>query len=166
MTTPQVIRLAVVLTVVEVFGLVRWLTLALAQAGYAAAAALYFFILVEETGRFVGIKHRFPMGNEWYTLGLGVAIETVTWIVPLATHAPLPVAIGELFVGLAIEHAVIGYVTTGTFALGRVLDFTATEALGGGIWLVAPNPVTVALLAITSILEHVQGIRQSVGLRT
>jgi len=137
----------------------------MASAGYLAAVVLFLVIAIEETGRFHGIKGRFPDGHEWTVLGIGVLIETIIWIIPLATKAPAVLAIGELFVGLAVEHAVIRFATNGTFELGKVLDFTATEALGGGIWLTAPSVATVILLTATSIFEHVQGLRQAVGLR-
>ena len=122
-------------------------------------------VLVEELVRFRGIKTRFPQGRELALVLLGVAIETVGWILPLVSNTRLLVAFGILFVTLDIEHAVINLATTGKFSLGSVVDFSAIEAAGGALWLTNPSAATIAILVVTSVLEHVQGVRQGMGLR-
>src|SRR5213078_863381 len=84
---------------------------------------------------------------------------------PLVLNARLLVAFGILFVTLDIEHTIINLATTGTFNLGSVVDFSAIEAAGGAVWLTNPSAATIAVLAVTSVLEHVQGVRQGMGLR-
>src|SRR5436853_6971401 len=121
--------------------------------------------LVEELVRFRGIKNRFPQGRELGLVALGVAVETVGWILPLVLNARLLVAFGILFVTLDIEHTIINLATTGTFNLGSVVDFPAIEAAGGAVRLTNRSARTIAVLAVTSVLEHVQGVRQGMGLR-
>src|SRR5713226_6894599 len=147
-------RLAVLLTGIEVVVLVEWLRLTTT----AAAGLLFVGILVEELVRFRGIKSRFPQGRELLLVLVGVAVESVGWILPLVLKA-------QLFVALDIEHAIIGLATTGKFTLGGVVDFSAIEAAGGAVWLNNPSIGTIVVLVIASILEHVQGIRQGLGLR-
>ncbi len=158
-------RLAVLLTGIEVVVLVEWLRLTTTAAAAAAAGFLFVGILVEELVRFRGIKSRFPQGRELLLVLLGVAVETVGWILPLVLKAQLLLAFVILFVALDIEHAIIGLATTGKFTLGGVVDFSAIEAAGGAVWLNNPSIGTIVVLVIASILEHVQGIRQGLGLR-
>ncbi len=158
-------RLAALITIIEVIVLVVWLRLTATAAAAVAAGFLFIGILVEELVRFRGIKNRFPQGRELALVVLGVAVETVGWILPLVLNARLLVAFGILFVTLDIEHAIINLATTGTFNLGSVVDFSAIEAAGGAVWLANPSAATIAVLAVTSVLEHVQGVRQGMGLR-
>jgi len=158
-------RLAALITIIEVIVLVVWLRLTATAAAAVAAGFLFVGILVEELVRFRGIKNRFPQGRELGLVALGVAVETVGWILPLVLNARLLVAFGILFVTLDIEHTIINLATTGTFNLGSVVDFSAVEAAGGAVWLTNPSAATIAVLAVTSVLEHVQGVRQGMGLR-
>lgn len=160
----RVNRLAVLITGIEVAVLVEWLRRAVAGLP-SAAGFLFGGILVEEVVRFRGIKGRLPNLRELVIIAVGVAVETVAWIIPVAFRLDPAQTFGVLFVGLDLEHAIIGYATTGKFDLRSVIDFSAVEAAGGTIWLVAPGIGTVVVLAITSVLEHVQGIRQGLGLR-
>lgn len=154
--------LAVLLTGIEVVVLVEWLRLAMTAV---AAGFLFVGILIEELVRFRGIKGRFPQGQALLLVILGVAVESVAWILPLALKTEVAVTFAILFVGLDIEHAIINLATTGKFGLASVVDFSALEAAGGTIWLTAPSAATVVVLLITSVLEHVQGVRQGLGLR-
>lgn len=158
-------RLAVLITIIEVIVLVVWLRLTTTAAAAVAAGFLFIGILVEELVRFRGVKTRFPQGRELALVVLGVAVETVGWILPLVLSARLVVAFAILFVTLDIEHAIINLATTGKFSLGSVVDFSAIEAAGGAVWLTNPSAATIAVLAVTSVLEHVQGVRQGMGLR-
>lgn len=162
----QVNRLAVLITAIEVVVLVEWLRLTATVAAAVAAGFLFVGILVEELVRFRGIKRRFPQGREVLLELLGVAVETVGWILPLVLQSQLLLTFVILFVALDIEHAIINLATTGKFALGAVADFSALEAVGGTIWLANPSVGTIALLIVTSILEHTQGVRQGLGLRS
>ena len=157
-------KLAALITVIEVVVLVEWLKLTTSAAAAVAAGFLFIGILVEELVRFRGIKTRFPQGRELALVLLGVAIETVGWILALV-NTRLLVAFGILFVTLDVEHAVINLATTGKFNLGAVVDFSAIEAAGGALWLTNPSAATIAILVVTSVLEHVQGVRQGMGLR-
>src|SRR2546425_227476 len=87
----------------------------------------------------------------------------VGWILPLVLNTRLLVTFGILFVALVIEHAIINLATTGKFTLGGVVDFSAIEAAGGALWLTTPIVATIAFLIVTSVLEHVQGVRQGFG---
>lgn len=158
-------RLSVLLTGIEVVVLVEWLRLTATAAAVVAAGFLFIGILIEELVRFRGIKSRFPQGNELLLVLLGVAVETVGWILPLVFRAQLVLTFVILFVTLDIEHAIINLATTGKFNLGSVVDFSALEAVGGAIWLINPSVGTIVILAVTSVLEHVQGVRQGMGLR-
>lgn len=158
-------RLAAVLTVIEVAVLVEWLRLTTTAAAAVAAGFLFIGILVEEVVRFRGIKNIFPQSREALLVVLGVAVESVAWILPLALKTPAALTFVILLVGLDVEHAIINLATTGRFSLGSVVDFSALEAAGGTIWLTAPSIGTVVVLVITSVLEHVQGVRQGLGLR-
>lgn len=157
--------LAALLTGIEVVVLVQWLRLTMTAAAAVAAGVLFIGILIEELVRFRGIKRRFPQGQALLLVILGVAVESVAWILPLALKTQVAVTFAILFVGLDIEHAIINLATTGTFNLASVVDFSALEAAGGTIWLTAPSAATVVVLLITSVLEHVQGVRQGLGLR-
>jgi hypothetical protein len=159
-------RLAVLITGIEVVVLVEWLRLITMAAAAVAAGFLVVGILVEEFVRFRGIKSRFPQGRELLLVLLGVAVEAVGWILPLVLKSQRLLTFAILFVALDIEHAIINLATTGKFALGAVVDFSALEAVGGTIWLTNPSVGTIALLIGTSILEHVRGIRQGLGLRS
>ena len=158
-------KLAALITVIEVVVLVEWLKLTTSAAAAVAAGFLFIGILVEELVRFRGIKTRFPQGRELALVLLGVAIETVGWILPLVLNTRLLVTFGILFVTLDIEHAIINLATTGKFNLGAVVDFSAIEAAGGALWLTNPSAATIAILVVTSVLEHVQGVRQGMDLR-
>lgn len=157
--------LAALLTGIEVVVLAEWLRLTTTAAAAVAAGFLVAGILIEELVRFRGIKGRFPQGRALLLVILGVAVESVAWILPLVLKTQLALTFGILFVGLDIEHAIINLATTGTFSLASVVDFSALEAAGGTIWLTAPSAATVVVLVITSVLEHVQGVRQGLGLR-
>ena len=161
----KVARLAVVITVIEVIVLVQWLQMTMTQAAAVAAGFLFVGILIEELVRFMGIKNRAPREREFLLIALGVAVETVTWILPLVLALLPAQTFGILFVGLTVEHAIIGLATRGKFDLQSVVDFSAVEAAGGTIWLMDPSVGTIIVLAITSVLEHVQGIRQGLRLR-
>lgn len=158
-------RLAVLITGIEVVVLVEWLRLTTTAAAAVAAGFLFIGILVEELVRFRGIKNRFPQGRELVLVLVGVAVETVGWILPLVFKAQLLLAFVILFITLDIEHAIINLATTGKFALGSVVDFSALEAVGGAVWLTNPSVGTIGILIVTSVLEHVQGVRQGMGLR-
>lgn len=158
-------RLAVLITGIEVVVLVEWLRLTTTAAAVVAAGFLFIGILIEELVRFRGIKSRFPQGNELLLVLVGVAVETVGWILPLVFRAQLLLAFVILFITLDIEHAIINLATTGKFTLGSVVDFSALEAVGGAVWLTNPSVGTIAILIVTSVLEHVQGVRQGMGLR-
>ena len=158
-------KLAVLLTIIEVVVLVVWLRLTTTAAAAVAAGFLFIGILVEELVRFRGIRARFPQGRELVLVVLGVVVETAGWILPLVLNARLLVTFVILFVTLDIEHAIINLATTGTFSLGSVVDFSAIEAVGGAVWLTNPSAATIAVLVVTSVLEHVQGVRQGMGLR-
>lgn len=173
-------RIAAVLTVIEVIVLVIWLALAVGQSplGIAkasplvAAAFLLVGILVEELVRFRLLKGVFPSGRALKLVALGVAIETVGWIVavPDLRVAPVYEALRSVFAGtfvllfafLAVEHAVIDAATGGVslrnLRLGQVLGFSAVEAAGGAIWLFNPVLGTIVVLAATSFFEHRDGI--------
>lgn len=157
--------LAALLTVIEVAVLVEWLNLTTTAAAAVAAGFLFVGILIEELVRFRGIKGRFPQGRELLLVILGVGVETVTWILPLVLKTPVLQTFVILFVGLDVEHAIINLATTGKFSVATVADFSALEAAGGTIWLTAPSVGTIVVLVITSVLEHVQGVRQGLGLR-
>jgi hypothetical protein len=141
------------------------LNLTTTAAAAVAAGFLVVGILIEELVRFRGIKGQFPQGGALMLVILGVAVESVAWILPLALKTQVALTFVILFVGLDIEHAIINRATTGTFSLASVVDFSALEAAGGAIWLAAPSAATVVVLVITSVLEHVQGVRQGLGLR-
>ncbi len=158
-------RLAVLLTAIEVVVLVEWLGLTTSAAAAVAAGFLFVGILVEELVRFRGIKIRFPTGRELLLILLGVAVESVGWILPLVLKTQVLLTLAILFIALDVEHAIISLATTGKFSLRGVVDFSAIEAAGGAIWLSNPSVGTVIVLIITSVLEHVQGIRQGLGLR-
>ena len=160
----KIAALGALLTGIEVPVLVKWLLLALARS-WLAAPFLFVGVAIEELVRFRGIKGRLPTGRELTLVGLGVLVETITWIVPFATHADFGAAFLFIFGGLALEHAIIDSATSGAFALGRVLDFSAVEAAGGALWLTYPTPLTIGVLAAASVLEHVQGLRKAFGLR-
>src|SRR5437879_5511744 len=89
-------RLAALITIIEVIVLVVWLRLTATAAAAVAAGFLFVGILVEELVRFRGIKNRFPQGRELGLVALGVAVETVGWILPLVLNARLLVAFGIL----------------------------------------------------------------------
>src|SRR2546426_12613587 len=114
-------RLAAFITIIEVIVLVVWLRLTATAAAAVAAGFLFIGILVEELVRFRGIKTRFPQGRELALVLLGVAIETVGWVLPLVSNTRLFGGFGILFVTLDIEHAVINLDTTGKFSLGSVV---------------------------------------------
>src|SRR5437667_11397612 len=105
-------RLAALITIIEVIVLVAWLMLTATAAAAVAAGFLFIGILVEELVRFRGIKNRFPQGRELALVVLGVAVETVGWILPLILNARLLVAFGILFVTLPIQHTNTTLVTT------------------------------------------------------
>jgi hypothetical protein len=168
--------LAGFLTVIEVLVLVKWLGLAtMPTTGLAAYLVLLVGIGVEELLRFRGIRKRFPSGTELTLVAAGVTVEVFTWILAFGrAHVSVVDTFVTLFVGLDIEHAIIAAATSrtpaGTLAdfvasLGRVADFSAVEAAGGTIWLAAPSVGTLTVMAIMSVLEHVQGLRQAFGLR-
>lgn len=161
----RISRLALLITIIEIVVLVKWLGLTMNAAAAVAAGFLFVGILIEELVRFKGVKSRFPQGRELLLVVGGVGVETVTWILPVVFKTPIAQTFGILFVGLEIEHAVINLATTGRFDLRGVLDFSAVEAAGGAIWLSNPSLGTIVVLAITSFLEHIQGIRQALGLR-
>src|SRR5437899_11002610 len=94
--------LAALITRSEVIVLVVWLRLTATGAAAVAAGFLFIGILVEELVRFRGVKNRFPQGRELGLVALGVAVETVRWILPLVLNARLRVAVGILFVTLVI----------------------------------------------------------------
>lgn len=158
-------RLAVLLTAIEVVVLVEWFGLTTSAAAAVAAGFLFVGILVEELVRFRGIKIRFPTGRESLLIFLGVAVESVGWILPLVLKTQVLLTLAILFITLDVEHAIISLATTGKFSLRGVVDFSAIEAAGGAIWLSNPSIGTVIVLIITSVLEHVQGVRQGLGLR-
>ena len=158
--------LAALLTALEVVVLVQWLRLTTTAAAAVAAGFLVVGILIEELVRFRGIKGRFPQARELGLVVAGVAIEAVAWILPLVLKTPGWQTVAIVFVGLDVEHAIINLATTGMFSLRRVADFTAVEAIGGAIWLTSPSVGTIAILVVASVLEHVQGVRQGLRLRT
>ncbi len=158
-------RLAVLLTAIEVVVLVEWLGLRTSAAAAVAAGFLFVGILVEELVRFRGIKIRFPTGRELLLILLGVAVESVGWILPLVLKTQVLLTLAILFITLDVEHAIISLATAGKFSLRGVVDFSAIEAAGGAIWLSNLSIGTVIVLIIASVLEHVQGIRQGLGLR-
>ncbi len=157
--------LAALLTGIEVVVLVDWLRLTTTAAAVVAVGFLVVGILIEELVRFRGIKGQFPQPRELGLVVGGVVVEAVAWILPLVMDTPGWLTFVILFVGLDVEHAIINLATTGTFSLRRVADFTAVEAVGGAIWLTAPSAITVVILVVASVLEHVQGVRQGLRLR-
>lgn len=161
----SVARIAIVITVIEVVVLVRWLGLTSTAAAAVAAGFLYAGILVEEVLRFRLIKGRLPQGRDLTLIAAGVAVETIGWILPVALQTPIGLTFGILFVALTSEHAIIGLATTGFFDVRSVLDFSALETAGGALWLTEPSAATIGVLTVTSFLEHVQGVRQGLGLR-
>lgn len=162
----RITKLAITITVIEVVVLVVWLALTrMAVAPQVAAGFLFAGILLEELLRFRGIKGHLPFGRGLALLVLGVGIETATWIAALSAGSVAGLLV-VLFVGLVVEHAIIAAATGGgSISLRGALDFSAVEAAGGAIWLADPSAATIVILVTTSVLEHVQGIRQGYGLR-
>src|SRR5438552_15915903 len=138
-------RLPALPTLIAVLVLVVWLRLPATAAAAVAAGFLFVGILVEELVRFRGIQTRSPQGRELGLVALGVAVETVGWILPLVLNARLLVAFGILFVTLDIEHTIINLATTGTFNLGSGVDFSAIDAAGGAVWLSNRSDSTIAV---------------------
>lgn len=170
--------IAGIITIIEFVTLVAWLAVATGTPvpGYGpldipaglAAAVLAVGITIEELVRYRLVKGRFPRGGELGFFAGGIAVEIVGWIIALRLADPQAIigSFGVLFGTLAVEHALIQQATNGgPFNLRGVLDFSAVEAVGGAVWLVNPSVGTLVILAVTSALEHVQGVRQALGLR-
>lgn len=166
-----------ILTVIEVITLVVWLALATGTpipyygnvAGFPkglAAIVLSVGIIIEELIRYRLVRGVFPTGRALQLVAVGVVVEVVGWVAALSgtlgtIETGLAPAFGILFVTLAVEHALIKQATDGgPFEIRKVLDFSAIEAAGGAIWLVDPSIGTIVVLAVTSMLEHVQGLRE------
>src|SRR5712692_7678999 len=106
-----VLVLAIGLTIVEVWGLVRWFGLAIGLMFALAFAFLFGVVLVEELGRFRGIKGRFPTGTELTLLVIGVLVETIGWAVAFTLRENVASTFLALFVVLDLEHAIIATAT-------------------------------------------------------
>lgn len=169
-------RIAAILTVIELIVLVVWLALAtgagqgvlnLARNPALAVVVLAGGLMVEEVVRFRLIKGRFPQNagmlqrNEIMLLVIGVIVELVGWILPVARAFNALATFFILFGFLSVEHAIIDFATTGKFRIGEVLGFSATEAAGGTVWLINPSLETVGVLVVTSFIEHRQGVALS-----
>lgn len=148
------LRLGLLITGIELVVLVAWLAT-------LAAGLLFVGIAIEEVVRFRGVTGGFPSARQLLLILLGVAVETAGWALPIALRTPPALTFVILTVALDIEHAIIRYATAGIFNLSEVLNFSLIEAAGGTIWLTNPSAGTIAILAVTSQTEHVQGLRQA-----
>ena len=159
----------VVFTVVEVVGLVAWLTLVRAGRQVLGVLVLPVTFFVEHliaynVKRGAGLlRLDVPAGR----IFVNAVIETVVWVVWLALWMLGGgwrfVATAVLFVTLVVEHSITDNIFRGRPLFENLLNrntfgFSAVETIGATGWIVLVDAelglVGVGVLAVASLIEH------------
>jgi len=172
-----------VFTVVEIVTLVKWLALAIAMQGVRAVGVLFGGLFVEHVIQGV-VRARAaltPRNLLSYAkqraalIAVFTAVETAIWVVARliedSQYGAARLETGEqallsvatfffLFGTLVVKHALAknvfdeGRVSVAGFRDGTNILGSALEALGAAVWLAAPSVGTIAVMAVTSYVEH------------